>query len=171
MKQQGKFIVMTPDEFRSFLVNTNISRIISHVQNHHTLIPSYRNFDGNNHFEKLRSMEAFHIQRGFNEIGQHFTTFPDGAIATGRSLEKTPACIKGHNTGGICIEHLGNFDTGKDTMTPEQQATVITLNALLCFKFNLAPGINTIVYHHWFRLGNGFRDGGKADNDHKKGNR
>ena len=167
METQGKFILMNADEFQQFLIAAVISRRITHVQNHHTWSPSYRNFNGGNHFEKLTGMEASHIQRGFNEIGQHITTFPDGKIGLCRSMEKDPACIKLANSGGICIENLGNFDLGHDEMTAAQRTTIIKVNALLCFKFTLTPDTHKIVYHHWFQLTNGFRDGGKNDDNHK----
>ena len=62
-------------------------------------------------------MKAYHVTyNGWNDIGQHFTIFPDGLILTGRSLEKSPACIYGQNANAICIENLGNFDLGGDQM-------------------------------------------------------
>jgi hypothetical protein len=167
METQGKFILMDADEFRRFLINAVVTTRITRVQNHHTFIPSYRNFNGANHFEKMKAMEADHISRNFGGIAQHITTFPDGKIGLGRNLNIKPTCIHLGNSGGICIENLGNFDTGHDQMSAEQRETIIKVNALLCFKFNLTPGIQTIVYHHWFRLSDGFRDGGKADDDHK----
>jgi hypothetical protein len=167
METQGKFIVMSTAAFLPFMVNTVITRPITHIQNHHTWSPAYRNFNGSNHFEKLRGMEAAHIQRGFNGIGQHITSFPDGMLGICRSMEQDPACIKLANSGGICIENLGNFDTGHDVMTAAQREAIIQLNAILCFKFRLTPSLSTIVYHHWFQLTNGFRDGGKNDDNHK----
>src|SRR5262245_58386045 len=152
METRGKFIVMDINEFQQYIITLTVNRTITHIQEHHTWSPSYRNFNGVNHFEKLTGMEASHIQRGFNEIGQHITTFPDGKIGICRSMEKKPACIAFFNSGGICIENLGNFDTGHDVMTAEQRDTIIKVNALLCFKFKLTPGVATIVYHHWFRL-------------------
>ena len=167
METRGKFILMSIPEFHQFLVNTVISRRVSFLQNHHTWSPSYRNFNGANHFEKLTGMEQSHLERGFAEIAQHITTFPDGTLALCRNMEKIPAGIQGVNTGGICMEHLGNFDMGKDAMTQEQKHTIIKANALLCFKFGLTPSLRSIVYHHWFKLVSGVRDGGKADNEHK----
>jgi len=167
MQTQGKFILMNIDEFQQFLHTTIVTRKITHIQNHHTLIPSYRNFNGSNHFEKMKAMEADHIARGFGGIAQHITTFHDGTICLGRNMESKPTCIHLANTGGICIENFGNFDIGHDNMTNEQNKTIIKVNALLCSKFNLTPNTQTIVYHHWFRMSNGFRDGGKNDDDHK----
>src|SRR4029079_16211640 len=118
-----------------FLLSTHVKRQIRLIQNHHTLIPSYRNFDGLNHFEKLKAMEEAHLQRKFSEIAQNITTFPDGTVAICRSLEKDPAGIKGANKGAICIENLGNFDLNQDQMTDAQRRTIIRVNALLCHRF------------------------------------
>lgn len=170
MQTQGKFSLLTIAEFQQWLLRANIKRTITHIQNHHTWSPSYRNFNGINHFEKLRLMESAHIQRGFTEIGQHITTFPDGTIGLCRSMEKDPACIKYANRGGICIENLGNFDKGADQMTEIHRQTIIKVNAWLCYKFELTPTLQHIVYHHWFKQSNGERDGGTADvhnTDHK----
>ena len=41
-----------------------------------------------------------------------------------RSLNTIPAGIKGANTYGVCIENIGNFDKGKDTMTPAQRNSI-----------------------------------------------
>jgi hypothetical protein len=121
-------------------------------------IPSYRDFDGNNHFERLAAMESAHLQRGFNEIAQNFTTFPDGAVASCRSLDTTPAGVKGANTNGICIENLGNFDEGHDAMTNPQRDCIIRVNALLSQKFNLAPSsspASSTITGTTFRLAKG----------------
>lgn len=166
MKTKGKFILFTMPEFEAYIaaLDTSGLRRINHIQTHHTLSPSYRHFNGANHFEKLEGMERYHVEeRQFSEIGQHFTTFPDGTIAACRDLHKLPACIKGFNTGGICIEHLGNFDTGNDILTPEHRNAIVKMTALLCLKFRLEVNTDSVVYHHWFRLSDGFRDNGLND--------
>jgi hypothetical protein len=157
---QGKFILFDLPEFSNWLNATDVSRVINLVQNHYTWSPSYQQFDGNNHFKLLTSMENAHIERGFSEIGQNLTTFPDGTIAVCRSMDNIPAGIKGANTSAICIENLGNFDLGKDTMTDQHRDTIIRLNACLCKRFNLQPNVETIVYHHWYDLNTGERTDG-----------
>lgn len=159
---QGKFILFDIPEFSDWLNTTDVSRVIGLIQNHHTWSPSYQHFDGNNHFKLLNGMENAHIERGFSEIGQNLTTFPDGTVAVCRSLDKIPAGIKGANTNAICIENIGNFDLGKDVMSDEQRATIIQLNAILCNSFNLQPNIDVIVYHHWYDLNTGERTNGSG---------
>lgn len=159
-KTEGKFVLYDLAEFDTWLSSTKVSRVVKLIQNHHTFIPSYAQFSGSNHFKLLRGMEASHLERGFAEIAQNLTTFPDGTVAVCRSFEKIPSGIKGANTGGICIENVGDFDIGKDVMTAEQRDCVIKLNALLCKKFALTPNSKSIVYHHWFDLKTGARTNG-----------
>lgn len=161
MKTNQGFILMGPGEFISWLENQQVNRIINVIQNHHTYSPSYKHFNGTNHFERLAAMRDYHVsENGWKDIAQNFTTFPDGTIGTGRHIQVIPAGIKGKNAHGICIEHLGNFDAGNDSMTSAQKETIILINAALCKKFGLKPSIDTIVYHHWFDLVTGELVGG-----------
>lgn len=164
MRTKGKFILCTGDEFATWLTSASINRVVTLIQNHHTLSPSYGGFDGSNHFALLEAMEHYHVvERGFAMIAQNLTTFPDGTVAVCRPLGQIPAGIKGANKGGICIENLGNFDAGKDVMTGAQRATILQVNALLCRRFNLSPSTNTIVYHHWYDLDTGTRTNGTGN--------
>lgn len=151
MKQTKKqFILMDKTEFAKWLQPQTIKRIVKRIQNHHTWKPNYSGFTDENHFKLLEGMKRSHLKRGFSDIAQNITTFPDGTIAVCRPLTVIPAGIKGANTGGICIEHIGNFDVGGDKMTKEHKDTILYLNALLCDKFELGPDVNSIVYHHWW---------------------
>jgi hypothetical protein len=160
MKQEGKFVLFTRPEFEAWLNKTKFSRIIKLVQDHHTYVPGYAQFKGDNHFVMLNGMEESHIQRGFDQIAQNLTTFPDGTIAICRNFDIAPAGIKGANMYGLCIENVGNFDKGGDVISEEQKKTIIFLNAVLCKRFNLKPSINTVVYHHWYDLNTGARTNG-----------
>src|SRR5258706_8767389 len=107
MTQQGKFILFTLDEFASWLDNLILHRKISLIQNHHTWLPDYKAFNKrktDKYFTWLVSMEAGHQERGFSEIAQNITTFPDGMLAICRNFEVVPAGIKGANANGICME-------------------------------------------------------------------
>jgi hypothetical protein len=161
MQTQGKFILFDNlNEFATWLAATPINRRIWLIQNHHTFIPNYSSFTGANHFALLIGMENAHLERGFAEIAQNLTTFPDGKIAICRSLDKIPAGIKGANTGGVCIENLGNFDRNRDPVTAAQRTCIVRLNALLCRRFRLTPNTDTLVYHHWWDLNTGQRTDG-----------
>lgn len=165
METKFGFTKFTLSEFEQWIVQTKVVRTILKVQQHHTFLPSYKEFDGKNHFERQKSMKNYHVNsNGWNDIGQHFSIFPDGSILTGRSLEQSPACIYGQNANAICIENVGNFDKGGDNMTSEQAKSIVRVTALLCKKFNLPIDTNAIVYHHWFNLNTGARNNGTGGN-------
>jgi hypothetical protein len=159
MQQQGKFLLFSGIEFSNWLGGLTMIRKITLIQNHHTWLPDYKTFNSkpNNHFALLQSMERSHRERGFDEIAQNLTTFPDGTVAVCRSFEKIPAGIKGANAFGICMEHVGNFDTGKDVMSKAHRDMIVKINALLCKKFKLPIDTNSVVYHHWYDLTTGKR--------------
>jgi len=158
MKAIGKFILLEATEFEQWLTDQKITRKIKWVQQHHTYIPAYKHFNGDNHFALCRSMEAAHKERGFDEIAQSLTIFPDGKIMVCRNLNKIPAGIKGANTYGICIENIGNFDKGKDVMIAQQRDSIVLVTKTLLKKFALVPGDQTVLYHHWFDLNTGKRN-------------
>ena len=165
MKREERFILMTLQEFELWLSPILPVRIITHIQQHHTYIPSYTYFSGSNHLDLQNSIRDYHVRhKGFRGIGQHFTTFPDGLIMTGRSMERDPACINRQNQGGICLEHLGNFDLGNDEMRIDQQETIVGMTAGLCRHFSLPLNTDSIVYHHWFDLDTGERNNGRENN-------
>lgn len=138
------------EEFRQYINSLNVSRRICLIQLHHTYLPCYKQFTGDNHTALQVGMRNYHIKtNGWSDIGQHFTVFPDGVIMSGRSMEKIPAGIKGANAGAICIECLGNFDVGGDTMTQAQQTAIISAVRILLDKFGLKPK-DAVIYHGWW---------------------
>lgn len=165
METKNGFTKLTLAEFEVWVAKLRIARTIRTLQQHHTYLPNYSSFKNDNHFAIQQGMERHHVQsNGWSAIGQHFTSFPDGTILTGRSLESSPACIYGFNANSICIEHVGNFDKGKDQLTPEHQATIIGMSAAICKKFNIPVNTDRIVYHHWFNLSTGKRNNGTGGN-------
>ena len=152
-------------EFEEWINSLQLVRTVLLIQQHHTLSPCYADFNGSNHFELQQGIKNYHIsQNGWSDIGQHFSTFPDGTILSGRSLEQSPACIKGQNADSICLEHLGNFDIGEDDMSAEQRETIIQMTAILCRRFTIPVDSQSIVYHHWFNLSTGQRNEGSGNN-------
>jgi len=161
MIKRSGFTKLKIQQFEDWITTMKLARTVSVIQQHHTQSPDYGLFDGNNHFDLQQRMKNFHMHRnGWRDIGQHFTTFPDGSILTGGSLQRPPACIAGHNTNSICIEHLGNFDLGRDQMTDEHRETIIRMTAHLCSRFSLPVDTQSIVYHHWFDPDTGQRNDG-----------
>lgn len=163
MKTKFGFTSLTVSEFERWIQQQNIARTVLFIQEHHTFSPSYIHFKGDNHFTMQRGMKNHHVNNnGWSDIGQHLTIFPDGRILTGRSLERSPACIFGNNKHAICIESVGYFDIGKDQMTSVQRESIIAVTAALCKRFNIPVSTDRIVYHHWFDLSSGARTNGSG---------
>ncbi len=53
--------------------------------------------------DNVRTINQWHIARGWSEIGYNFYIDKHGRIWTGRDIEKIPAAQHGHNTGSIAI--------------------------------------------------------------------
>lgn len=86
---------------------------------HHTWVPDLEDFTGSNHERLQDSMRNFHMnERGFADIAQHITQFPDGKFMMGRDWSWIPASSKGYRADGrpwnqsfvFMIENIGNFD-------------------------------------------------------------
>ena len=160
MRTEDGFTLLNADEFAARLATIQPQRAIRVIQNHHTWRPNYTSFH-DNHFNLLRGMRTSHMRdRHWTDIGQTLTTFPDGTVALCRSFDVAPACAKGANTHGVCIEHVGDFDTGADVMTDAHRELILRVNAALCDRFKLVPSTASIVYHHWFDLESGARTNG-----------
>ena len=161
MQEKYGFTLMDVQEFEQWIKTQNIARTILFLQMHHTYNPAYIHFTGDNHFEKQLRMKEYHtVNNGWQDIGQHFTIFPDGKIVTGRSLELPSACIYKWNANALCIENFGNFDKGKDRMTAAQKDAIVKVTAALSKRFNIPINTHRIIYHHWFDLRNGNRTNG-----------
>lgn len=149
MQTKYGFTLMTIEEFEKWIRSVKITRNIKYIQEHETFSPDYSNFNGSNHFSLQQGMKNYHVNScGYIDIAQNLTTFPDGTIMTGRSLNTSPAGMVGFNSNGICIENLGNFEKGEDQMTQKQKDTIVRATAALLKKLGLSPE-NNVVYHGW----------------------
>lgn len=165
METKFGFTKMSISEFEQWIAAQRVARTVLILQQHHTWSPDYSLFNGANHFTMQKGMRDHHVNsNGWSDIGQHFSIFPDGVIVTGRTLESSPACIFGNNANSICIENVGNFDTGKDVMHAEHSDAIIRATAAICRKFSIPLNTNKVVYHHWFNLSTGARNNGSGNN-------
>lgn len=117
--------------FLKWLSNQQNAKIIE-VHVHHTYEPSHNDFNGSNHRQLQDNMKHYHVnKRGFSDIAQHITIFPDGKIVTGRNVNTAPASASGYNDADsdgqhpFMFEMLGNFDKGHDNLTGSQLQSVI----------------------------------------------
>lgn len=165
LTMSGQFVLMTREQFRDWLFNQKVTRKITFFQEHHTYSPSYKSFNGSNHFSLMNAMKDYHVnEMGWSDISQQLTTFPDGKVVVGRPFNTPPQGSFGLlnksvtptiEATAVAIENVGNFDVGFDQMTDEQKETIITVAALLCIKFGLTPSVDSITYHHWWDMNTG----------------
>lgn len=158
MITKGNFILMDVGEFRSWLASQKVTRTIAKLQVHHTWRPNYSTRRGQDHFACLEGIRRSHLANGWSGTGQNITIFEDGkiVISLDRNINSTPAGIKGANTGALCIEIIGNFDKGGDSMTGEQKHSIAHVYACLAAKLNIPIDTNHIVYHAWHTAAGSF---------------
>jgi len=118
-------------------------RKINHIQIHHSATDN-KIFKANNHIKIWNSFKRFHMKKGWFDIAYHFGIFPDGKILSGRAIKYKPAGIAFHNTGGIALCMVGNFD--KKEPDEIQYTETIKLTAKLMKEWN----IDKIVFHRDF---------------------
>ncbi len=94
---------------------------------HHTWKPNHSNFNGSNYQKVQDGMRRSHLGRGFVDIAQHVTLFPDGMFMTGRDFGQNPASISGYNRGAFCVEMVGDFDKGQDKFEGKQKEAMLSL--------------------------------------------
>ena len=77
MQTKSGFTKMSVAEFENWIANLRIARTILKIQQHHTYIPSYVHFTGNNHFERQLAMKnwcgASAMSHGRNIVRLAFT--------------------------------------------------------------------------------------------------
>ena len=77
--------------------------------------------------QKTAEIRRWHVEdRGWSDIGYHYLIDRDGTVIEGRSLDRTGAHAKGHNTGSVGIAlfggHGGNAsDKFDDNFTEDQE--------------------------------------------------
>ncbi len=117
---------LTPDQFLREVTAFNWTRRVWRVDMHHTWFPAHADYDG---VASIERMAQFHTrERGFDDIAQHVSIAPDGAIWTGRDWNKDPASVGyGMNVGVFMFEAIGNFDWGFDRLLGRQLDSVVTV--------------------------------------------
>lgn len=79
----------------------------------------------------VSQIRAWHLERGFSDIGYHYVIYRDGSIHLGRNVNISGAHCLNHNTISIGICYIGGRapvgTTPKDTRTPEQKKAFLNL--------------------------------------------
>jgi N-acetylmuramoyl-L-alanine amidase len=116
-------------------------RPINKIILHSTYTPEGREHD-------VEDIRAWHIARGWKDIGYHYLIQLDGTIEQGRPLDNIGAHAKGYNQGSIGLVYVGGMSssgrTPQDTRTPEQIKSI----SKLVDSLNLVLGGNLTVMGH-----------------------
>lgn len=120
---------------------------------HHTWKPAHKSFNGSNYNQVQQGMKNYHVNsRGWSDIAQHVTLFPDGIWLAGRAFNRNPASISGWNSGAFCVEMLGNFDKiggeynslGYDKLEGAQKQQVLMLTKYFIDRY----GEQSVKFHN-----------------------
>lgn len=129
---QYGLLLDSAEAFIAWLKGKQTAKIIS-VHVHHTYKPDHSNFTGSNHVQLSNGMRKYHLSKGWSDIAQHITIYPDGRIVTGRNINMPPASATGYNDSDSDHQHpfmfelLGNFDYGHDPFEGKQKETALKI--------------------------------------------
>lgn len=87
----------------------------------------------------VADIDRWHRARGFRGIGYHWVVYRDGTVHSGRSEGTPGAHCTGHNSRSVGVCYIGGVakdgKTPKDTRTPAQRASLLTLLRLLRSRY------------------------------------
>lgn len=140
----SRFRPLSRQEFKDEVENFIWTRRVWRVDLHHSVVPAIDDYRG------LESIEAIWRndieRRGWEDIAQHITIGPEGAIWTGRDWNKTPASIgRRMNLGAFMVEAIGNFDRGKDRLEGAQLDSVLFAIDVIQRRFDLP--VQALLFH------------------------
>lgn len=78
----------------------------------------------------VEDVRRWHLARGFSDIGYHYLIYLDGSIHNGRNVDVSGAHTAGYNAHSIGVCYVGGLDKNnkpKDTRTPEQKTSLLSL--------------------------------------------
>jgi pimeloyl-ACP methyl ester carboxylesterase len=135
------FQSVTAREFAAVVRDFPWSRRVNEVHLHHTWRPRQRDYSGRRTIEGMWRTHT--ATNKWSDIAQHVSIAPDGTIWIGRNFNWAPASAAGFNgnsvAGPFMIEMIGDFDAGREKITPEQrQATLAVIKSVQDW-FQLAP--------------------------------
>lgn len=107
-------------------------RLINKIIIHCSATPEGKDFTASD-------IQAWHVKRGFNEIGYHFVIGLDGTVERGRNIQRVGAHCLDQNRNSIGICYIGGLakdgKTPKDTRTEAQKKSLLLLIRELKAKY------------------------------------
>jgi hypothetical protein len=154
------FRILTVAEVENLIATFRFTRTIKFIDTHHTFRPNKAQYRGE---ATINAIHAFHTRpvsqggAGFADIGEHWTIGPEGAIWTGRDLNKPPCSQTGFNANALMYEMIGDFDgpdvPGQhDTLEGVQLDAAVAISAAVLARFRLP--VSGIRFHRHLHLPN-----------------
>ncbi len=116
-------------------VRAPVARAITSIAIHCSATPAGRDL-------RAATIRAWHLAKGWSDIGYHFVIDLDGTIEVGRPLRLAGAHVADHNARSIGICYVGGLaadgKTPADTRTAAQRASMVELLLALRQRFRLA---------------------------------
>jgi hypothetical protein len=145
------FKQVTREQFADLLWRFDFRRHVDAVHMHHTWRPNHSHYDPADGHRTILGMYLHHTRvNGWQDIAQHLTIAPDGALWLGRNWNLPPASAAGHNGnrqfGPFMFVMIGDFDVGRDRLEGAQRDAVIDVIAQVQHRFDLAP--ETLCFHN-----------------------
>jgi N-acetyl-anhydromuramyl-L-alanine amidase AmpD len=102
---------------------------------------------GEQYDTSAEQIDAWHRDRGWNDIGYHWVVRRSGKIEPGRPESRVGAHVKGHNarTIGICLS--GHGDVGP--ATPEQWDALVSLVGKIVREYGLDVFTSVLPHNHF----------------------
>jgi len=150
---------LTVAEVETVIATFRFTRTIKFIDTHHTWRPRKADYRGE---ETINGIHRFHVTpvkivngknvggAGFADIGEHWTIGPEGAIWTGRDLDRPPCSQTGFNANALMYEMIGDFDGPDvpgphDTLEGAQLDAAVAISAAVLARFRLP--ISAIRFH------------------------
>lgn len=137
-------VIQAVRELNTGFVLVDTKRAMAEIIHHCTATPDKADYS-------VRDIRAWHLQRGFTDIGYHYVIRPTGLIETGRPLGQIGAHTMNQNSGTIGIAYVGGLTASgrqpADTRTAWQQVAQYLLVHMLLNRY---PSITRITGHNQY---------------------
>jgi hypothetical protein len=153
------FRKLTVAEVEDQIAAFRFTRAIKFIDTHHTWRPRKADYKGE---DTINAIFRFHTMpvkivngknvggAGFADIGEHWTIGPEGAIWTGRDLDRPPCSQTGFNANALMYEMIGDFDGPDvkgphDTLDGAQREAAVAISAAVLARFKLP--LSAVRFH------------------------
>lgn len=97
----------------------------------------------------VSTIDKWHKELGYKEIGYHYLILVDGTIREGRDINRIGAHCKGHNSSSIGIAYVGGRDFTNEICDTRTSKQIISMRALVLSLCQNYPIIRIVGHCHY----------------------